>query len=925
MWTSERLNNRDFILAFFLFPIATCCCGVTPAKRSCQLNEATNCIDEFNGFADNPSTKAIYIHLKGANISDTNKTVDPIKEFVWVNKSSEYLLSYPDDFHALTFGIIYKNIFEMDIVLENNTGASLGSPNDSVHLLYMSVFGNNSKGYVCHRIATDPPMHRFRKFFGVGLDYICSSYESDGMHTHYISKMTTSMILIIAMCIFVMIWFPRTFPLKNENKFPLPNILYENIQDTQPSSHESTITPSLSRDNTNVTIDLSDVKPLTERNVEISDRGNAVFSLSIQTGRKARTSDTYSMVRYADAPTVSQRHNTVSEVDNDIFTDHYSRGDVPYGLQRFLKRCLHSHVIPVRKSNETRVWSSNIRFLSILTFCLTIFYALIQIFTNDDYPLDTPRNEITPGELYSLVGISTPELLSEGMFFSYFMILCCSSIVFCAATILSSIDFLCPHNSVILDLSSIGQRLKTFDLKPFLNVSHTSDNLFASQVNRCSLLIRFKFWNSLTQMSFRWMVNQTEFTWKLLLFFPCFLAWVFNIVTHVITGLIPLTRSIFIFTKIRGKLSTFVLKKCGTLTLLCLIVHIIMFSLLLPSPLYAMAILVKMFCYIFLIVIPQLTSFQFKTMIFLISAVSYTLRHLNRFLELYRVILETIFLIHYELGKTVNYVNIKEFDFIVSHVFPVYIQIIYCILKIIFTTMFFYISFSSYIGMPGGSIRAYIELNTMLGFAFIILIPGVLELILNTSTENKVALQYDRMQTCIQIYIDMCNKSTKNNSLPQDFLICGRTSRQISEESRSECEISLTIYDCLFGFCCRNIYCWHNETISESVASENDENIPNANDEIIQKANDVNIRNAKNETIPTANDENILNAYDENIPIANDENIPKANGTKIIQTQKMNIFQTLMMRIFQTQMMKIFQTQMTLMNRIYQSYIAINR
>ena len=230
------------------------------------------------------------------------------------------------------------------------------------------------------------------------------------------------------------------------------------------------------------------------------------------------------------------------------------------------------------------------------------------------------------------------------------------------------------------------------------------------------------------------------------------------------------------------------------------------------------------------IAVPQLSSFQFQVIIFIITALSYSVQHLNSLLSLYREILKVMFQIHTDINGKVDRIKIKEFDFVVNNTFPFHIQIIYCILKICITFVFFYITLCTYFEFTDTDKANSVGLSSTVPFVFILISPAVLGLLCNVSNENKVASQYGKMKDSIIRF----KNHPEMLEIPESSVICSCRlccNPKGSRDSKGCFCLLIYLYDCLLGSCFRvdkNGFCYlcSYEEIKENNDATSDENAP---------------------------------------------------------------------------------------------------
>ena len=126
-------------------------------KISCDgSRHIHDCIHKFENLAFDPNTKMIFIHIRDVELLySTEFEMNVILEYVWVNKSSLHYLSYPDEFQALSFGLLGGYIYEFDIhlplVLPDPFDVLWKYPNpiDDVISTVREMISNGTNGSLC--------------------------------------------------------------------------------------------------------------------------------------------------------------------------------------------------------------------------------------------------------------------------------------------------------------------------------------------------------------------------------------------------------------------------------------------------------------------------------------------------------------------------------------------------------------------------------------------------------------------------------------------------------------------------------------------------------------------------------------------------------------------------------------------------------
>ena len=718
--------------------------GFSYPSVSCDFNETdNNCRDKFYEMAIIPSTKAIYIHIHIANVTvkDTayQSILNPIIEWIWVNESSIYFLEYPDDFHQLTFGLLADNIYQFSIRLNERNGY-FKNWNDTLYFIYFSVLANVSiQGRLCHRETTTTQTLDFinRNIAWIGYNYECINLTPDSLEITYLSKLTATMKIIIILCTFFMTWFPLFFAITDQNK-----------------SH-------------------------TNQN--------------------------------------DSKNSNLNRIETNYLT-RYDRGDVPYGIQRFILTCFSSYPY-LQVSQDLR--TSSKRSIIFASFKLALVSTIVLWFL-DYFVISNYENRNIPPDIsgYSDLYALPFEVLSSVVGYTYFLG------ILSFLTLFSLDEF-----TYCLDIRSTSiVFLRKLHFRRFI-CEGVERNIPHNLINRLSLLIKWRFWYSVAKISFRPASKHIKITQKyrklvkklvkilvkILIFLSCIFIFISNILFMVVISFIPLSwtlLSMCMYYQDRYATMNKTLMKfpiCNlmfpirlllTMVVIALTVsqYIVMFLALQynSSPLAAIAKIVKTFCYLLLITVPQLSPFNFREMLFALAVVSYLGQHARHFLLLYKSLLETIFSIHETKENIINsdcketipkehannattdtihsekeksldnrrkiskeHVDIEEFDYVVTFTFPLRIELFYFLLKFCLTMAFVLISLITLTGYTKFLDTDDSQLNNILSFSLILISPVLWELVCNTSPENKVNAQRHIIEQKVEEYFQNEQKSKR--------------------------------------------------------------------------------------------------------------------------------------------------------------------
>ncbi|KAK3082908.1 hypothetical protein FSP39_008763 [Pinctada imbricata] len=222
----------QFIILFIHLIPATEAFSLQRFNCSYQNND-TECQVLFQQLASDSKTKMIYIHLNNHNASSQQDEifgVIPDKEepkpttFVWVNKSSEHMMTFPEDFHSLTFGLLADNIYELNINMSTELNVLVNMStvtNETNKFLFSRLILNISVGLLCEEDTKDVHFQYLYELsvFRPENDYLClTTYDKVGRR---ISRNSMPFIIISVVCILCILWFPMLFALTDQNKYQL--------------------------------------------------------------------------------------------------------------------------------------------------------------------------------------------------------------------------------------------------------------------------------------------------------------------------------------------------------------------------------------------------------------------------------------------------------------------------------------------------------------------------------------------------------------------------------------------------------------------------------------------------------------------------------------------------------------------------------
>ena len=502
-------------------------------------------------------------------------------------------------------------------------------------------------------------------------------------------------------------------------------------------------------------------------------------------------------------------HENVKKNVKHNETDHhtqYDRGDVPYGIQRFILTCFSSY--PYLKVSNNLNTSSK-RMIFFASFKLALVSTLV-LWLLDYFVISANEYRNIPPDIseYSDLYAMPFNAISGVVGYIYFVI------VLSFLTLLSANEY-----TYCLDIRSKSKStfLRKIHFKRFIREG-VERNILHNLINRLALLIKWQFWHFVAKISFRSVLKNCNISEKcrifakVLNFFICVLIFITNVLFLFLIALMPLSWTLLCipmyFEDRREKqvpkikpmhwiqILFFIIKVLLTTTMITLPVtqYILLFVILQynSSPLAALAKIVKILCYLLLITVPQMSPFNFRVMLFALAVVSYLSQHARHFLLLYKSLLETIFSIHddkenpagsnkeeiipmkcvkYEKSETIisiheekensinikrkmskEHVDIEEFDYVASFTFPLRVQLFYFLFKFFLTVAFVLISLITLTGYTDLLSTNDSHLNNIISFSLILISPVLWESICHTSPQNKVDSQRSTVEQKVAEY-----------------------------------------------------------------------------------------------------------------------------------------------------------------------------
>ena len=763
MGNKQRIKGRFvFLSSFFLY-----LCSVEGyPKYSCMAETGIeNCRREFDKLASESNTKMVFMHIKNNNVSGTDKEKNPLLELVWVNKTSLHYLSYPDEFHVLTFAILDKFIYELDISLMND---AITNFKEVLNSTYSQIISNGTNGLLCHRHFANQNLRNksinigFEIFVGnviwFGYDYKC--YDIKDNHKDelitYVSKYPPMMMVIAAVSVFSMLWFPI-----------LLNVI--------------------------------------ERENASTERNNLMDMIR-------------SSLKNNDAETDFDKDNDSSETVSN--SENYDRGDLPYGFKRFLVYFFHSEMHVTDKWKPLLACSyflSDFRFFLFICTVFSFSFYFLDRSIHNNLPPDIKEYEtlyMRSADMFNCFMSIIP--LSLIMYFTLLISQKNYVYVFDPALILLSMK---------TDLTC----LRKLPLGQFYHNKKGDSFMSRNVIERFTSIFIPRFWMTVISLSLsgtcellckrRWCCACLA----LLFIFAYILLLPINIIFQLLVALFPFlwyTFCVYIsLSNIGFRCLHYCFKKrCCTgvenKTVLAIergILKLVVFTLNLGFTTYAIFFVIfyeniflkmcshlaRIMVYILLIVIPQLNSIKYRSVFLILAIISYTLSHLRIFYTLYQEILSKMFEI---AGDRVFKIKVKQFDYVVANTFPVHIEFFYFFFRTTLTAAFLYISQTTYLLMDEFGSKEDWEMRSMLSFFLLLISPAVVGFCLIPTAEKKVASQSEQICRLMDGW-DKTNTDQDKRAIV-DHVVCNIVLDKNSSGTREDCKECLNVLCHLSRHCC---------------------------------------------------------------------------------------------------------------------------
>jgi hypothetical protein len=170
-----------------------------------------------------------------------------------------------------------------------------------------------------------------------------------------------------------------------------------------------------------------------------------------------------------------------------------------------------------------------------------------------------------------------------------------------------------------------------------------------------------------------------------------------------------------------------------------------------------MSCIVQFFIYFILVAIPHLYSTQLQVFVFITASITYLSKFFLQFFLLYHLLLLKIIEI-----KGSKEIEIKHFDGIVRKCCPLAQEVFILCAKVLMTTfllIIMYLTLSELNFLDGEN---SFDLNTFLMYIFVLLTPGILEILFFESNADKVERMHHELDAQVT-YIDNLQSSQENS------------------------------------------------------------------------------------------------------------------------------------------------------------------
>ncbi|XP_062612259.1 uncharacterized protein LOC134274036 [Saccostrea cucullata] len=518
----------------------------------------------------------------------------------------------------------------------------------------------------------------------------------------------------------------------------------------------------------------------------------------------------------------------------------YTKADYPYTPRRFFLRIMFQtgdlkfeNLSEFQKNFSNSTSATRI---SILIYIVTVTAFIVKVILTNHCEVCFHPNVHLFQEIYFTHGVS--EL---------------SIALIVITTILSFFALSALNNSILVLSKESSDQLLLFDyffckfipIRHFLKHIDIQESISRKVVNRLFLLFSLKFWGQVYLIPLKAEQNSVNIICTAcvkyigkVIFSP--IIFLLNILCICIFSLFPILNQLFF---LYLKISTLALRSITTCTCTCkfkgivdrrcfsflCIICIFLSLVTIGLSAYCNAIfmgvscIVQFFIYFILVAIPHLYSTQLYIFLIVTAIFTYMSKFFLQFFQLYRLLLQKIIQL-----KGTNDILIEDYDYIVRRCCPVKMEIFFLLAKVLMTSFLLVIMYLTLIDVHFLEGEKSFDLNIFLTYVFILLTPGVIEVLFFESNADKVEkMHYDLDELIRQLTsvhnLD-CNGIISEDDLNEKKI---RTTKLIFNYNEAEvpksgcklcCKILSEFYCGCFWGCCNDINCG----CSSSLMNENE-------------------------------------------------------------------------------------------------------
>jgi hypothetical protein len=445
----------------------------------------------------------------------------------------------------------------------------------------------------------------------------------------------------------------------------------------------------------------------------------------------------------------------------------YTKADYPYTPRRLFLYIIYKtgkirQTSNVKKGEQLlRNASAGVRSSILITLVAGLVYAIKVLYIekcNDCLPPNALLyNEVYLfSSYYSKNHFSTPIIFLTPLSFLTLVLL--NSYIFALSSKL-------PDEILLIDVGAF----RSIPASKFTqNTNYIDKNKTISQqiLNRFYLVFSFKFWCKVYLIPLM-VENPCLLCCKVILSLPIFLI---NIILVIIFSVVPIVNQMNnLFLIIFRKNCSFNICKpskdkctcsCLPIVLALLISGVSIFFFLEVNLIYiGMSCMVQFLIYFVFVGIPHLYSTQVRIFLLLTAVTTYMSKFFLDFFLLYRLLLQKVIQI-----KGTKEIEIKHFDVIVQHCFPVTREVFFLFAKVLMTSFLLIIMYLTLNELNFLDGENSFDLNTFLMYVFVLLTPGLLEILFFESNADKVERMHDELDEQVRNLENFYDSENENFS-----------------------------------------------------------------------------------------------------------------------------------------------------------------